>query len=170
VLASRLRRLERAGVLERNVLPPPAGSSVYELTEYGRTLEPAVAALGRWGAASLGARRPEQVFRSHWLMLALRAFFHAEAAVGVSRAYEVRLREGRFRIGVEDGAVETARADGGGADLVLEADDDALVGLLSGSLDPAAALETGALVVAGGDPAELERFVELFRFSEPAPA
>src|SRR5262245_13199941 len=69
VLATRLRGLERAGVVERNVLPPPAASSVYELTAYGRALEPAVAALGRWGAVSLGPRAPDQALRSHWLAL-----------------------------------------------------------------------------------------------------
>jgi len=43
-------------------------------------------------------------------------------------------------------------------DLVLEADDDALVRVLAGQLDPA------ALTVVAGDPAEVARFVELFRF------
>jgi DNA-binding HxlR family transcriptional regulator len=159
VLATRLRQLERAGVLERKVLPPPAASSVYELTGYGRALEPAVAALGRWGAASLGERGPDQVLRSHWLALALKAFFHADAAAGVSRVYEARLREGAFRLAVTDGTLEVGPATGEGADLTLEADDDALAGVLAGRLEPS------AVTVAEGDPAELARFVELFRFA-----
>src|SRR5882724_9674006 len=50
VLAQRLRELERAGVALRRKLPPPAGSWVYELTDWGRELEPVVLALGRWGS------------------------------------------------------------------------------------------------------------------------
>jgi DNA-binding HxlR family transcriptional regulator len=158
VLATRLRSLQRAGVVERRLLPPPAASSVYELTAYGRALEPAVAALGRWGAGSLGAREPGQLLRSHWLALALKAFFDGEQAAGLTRAYEVRLREGTFRLLVTGGELEIASAPDGKADLVLEADDDVLVGVLAGRLDPA------ALVVLEGEPAELPRFVELFRF------
>src|SRR3977135_907512 len=50
VLSQRLRELERAGVVRRRKLPPPAGSRVYELTEWGRDLEPVVLDLGRWGS------------------------------------------------------------------------------------------------------------------------
>ena len=159
VLATRLRQLERAGVVARNRLPPPAASAVYELTEYGRALEPAVAALGRWGAASLGVRADGQALRSHWLALALKAFFHADEAAGVSRIYEVRLRQGAFRLAVVDGVLEVEPANGDGCDLALEADDDALVAVLSGQAG------AEALTVAAGDPAELARFVALFRFA-----
>src|SRR5947207_11167291 len=50
VLSQRLRELERSGVISRRTLPPPAGSRIYELTAWGRELEPAVLALGRWGS------------------------------------------------------------------------------------------------------------------------
>src|ERR671931_479526 len=49
LLAARLRALEKVGLVRRTVLPPPAGSAVYELTESGWELEPVVIALGRWG-------------------------------------------------------------------------------------------------------------------------
>jgi DNA-binding HxlR family transcriptional regulator len=159
VLATRLRGLERAGVVARNVLPPPAASAVYELTGYGRALEPALAALGRWGAASLGDREPGQSLRSHWLALALKAFFHGEEAAGVTRAYEVRLREGAFSLTVVDGALEVVAGPAVDPHLVVEADDEALVGVLAGRLKPA------ALTLVAGDPAEVPRFVELFRFA-----
>ena len=72
-------------------------------------LEPAVAALGRWGAASLGVRA-DQALRSHWLALALKAFFHADEADGVAAVYELRLREAAFRLAVADGALEVTPA------------------------------------------------------------
>ena len=164
VLATRLRQLDRAGVVTRSWLPPPAASAVYELTEYGRELETAAAALGRWGAATIGTRESGQVLRSHWLALALKAFFHPEQAAGLTRVYEVRLREGAFRLGLEDGALEVAVGPAGDPDLVLEADDDALVGVLAGELEP------DAIAVVEGEVSELARFVELFRFSgAPSP-
>src|SRR5271167_1726439 len=48
VLSQRLRELEQAGVLRRDRLPPPIASQVYELTDWGRELEPVVLGLGRW--------------------------------------------------------------------------------------------------------------------------
>src|SRR6266566_8503741 len=38
LLADRLKELESAGLIERTVLPPPAGSTVYQLTEAGQAL------------------------------------------------------------------------------------------------------------------------------------
>src|SRR4030081_2564633 len=57
VLAARLKELEAAGVLRRRVLPRPAGSVIYELTEFGAELEDAIVTLGRWGAQPLDAPR-----------------------------------------------------------------------------------------------------------------
>src|SRR3954454_24413170 len=54
VLSQRLRELEESGVIARRQLPPPAGSTVYELTDWGRGLEPIVTALGDWAVASDG--------------------------------------------------------------------------------------------------------------------
>src|SRR5215467_13817890 len=42
LLAERLRDLEAAGLVERAVLPPPAGTTVYRLTADGAALEPVV--------------------------------------------------------------------------------------------------------------------------------
>ncbi|MEC4615524.1 winged helix-turn-helix transcriptional regulator [Tsukamurella tyrosinosolvens] len=55
LLAGRLKALEAAGVVTKGRLPPPAASSVYELTDEGRRLAPAVLELARWGLDRLGA-------------------------------------------------------------------------------------------------------------------
>jgi DNA-binding HxlR family transcriptional regulator len=49
VVADRLRELTARGVVSRRRLAPPAASQVYELTEWGRELEPIIIALGTWG-------------------------------------------------------------------------------------------------------------------------
>ena len=167
VLASRLRRLERGGVVRRRVLPVPAASSVYELTDYGRDLVPVLLALGGWGARSLGARTPDQALRSHWLVLALKALFNPVAADGLELVSEVRLRDGPFRVAVGEGRIDVARGSDPGAQLVFEADDDALVGLLAGALDLEVARASGAVGLVAGEPADLECFLGLFRLAEP---
>ncbi len=50
VLGQRLRELEESGIVGRRKLAPPAATQVYELTEWGRELEPAVLSLGRWAS------------------------------------------------------------------------------------------------------------------------
>lgn len=54
ILATRLKDLERGGVVHRRKLPPPAASTVYELTEYGRGLRPVLQQLAHWGARVMG--------------------------------------------------------------------------------------------------------------------
>jgi DNA-binding HxlR family transcriptional regulator len=49
LLVNRLRDLEAALVLRRMLAPSPQSAVVYELTERGRTLQPAVEALEAWG-------------------------------------------------------------------------------------------------------------------------
>jgi DNA-binding HxlR family transcriptional regulator len=51
LVADRLRELQEKGVIRRRKLAPPAGSWVYELTSWGRQLEPTILALGEWGLA-----------------------------------------------------------------------------------------------------------------------
>jgi DNA-binding HxlR family transcriptional regulator len=48
MLSERLRELERAGIVLRHVHPDPPVRVEYELTQKGRALEPALAAIGKW--------------------------------------------------------------------------------------------------------------------------
>ena len=67
VLASRLRALETGGIVRKRTLPPPAASRVYELTEYGQGLRPAIRELALWGARSLGPPTEEDELFDGWL-------------------------------------------------------------------------------------------------------
>ena len=50
LLVDRLRELTEHGVVRRSRLPPPAATTVYELTDRGRGLTTVLEALGEWGA------------------------------------------------------------------------------------------------------------------------
>lgn len=52
VLTSRLRELERTGLVQRVVLPAPARVPAYQLTAWGRELDPVMQSLGRWAQTS----------------------------------------------------------------------------------------------------------------------
>ncbi|MDP9222476.1 MAG: helix-turn-helix transcriptional regulator, partial [Actinomycetota bacterium] len=73
-LAARLKHLEGSGVVNRRLLPLPDRGTVYELTTYGRELEPILLALGRWGTKSMGRLPSDVASRSRWLVAAMLAF------------------------------------------------------------------------------------------------
>jgi DNA-binding HxlR family transcriptional regulator len=100
ILAARLRDLERGGVIRKRRLPPPAASSVYELTSYGQELRPVLHLLAHWGARSLGPPTPGEDLRPGWLAGALRIAF-APAPTGRS----VEFRVGDERASLVDGEV-----------------------------------------------------------------
>lgn len=75
MLATRLKDLERGGVVRRRKLPPPAASTVYELTSYGRGLAPVLRELAHWGAQVMGPPTPEVELDDDWLDGALKIAF-----------------------------------------------------------------------------------------------
>src|SRR5437016_12941211 len=91
LLADRLKELEAAGLIERTVLPPPAGSTVYQLTETGQALEPVMVSLGRWGARFLGAPKKSDIMVPRAYFVAMRGVFNPEAAAGLNETYEGRI-------------------------------------------------------------------------------
>jgi DNA-binding HxlR family transcriptional regulator len=70
ILAARLKELEAAGLVEKHKLPPPAASTVYELTPAGRQLRPVLHELARFGARYMGPP-PEDALEEGWLVGAL---------------------------------------------------------------------------------------------------
>jgi DNA-binding HxlR family transcriptional regulator len=71
ILAARLRSLEDYGIITKRMLPPPAASKVYELTEYGQGLRTVLRELALWGARSLGPPSPDEDLYPGWLANAL---------------------------------------------------------------------------------------------------
>ena len=72
ILAARLKELQAAGVLRR---VPRSRVIVYELTPYGRELEPVVLALGAWGFKAMGDPREGQIITPDSMTMELRTAF-----------------------------------------------------------------------------------------------
>jgi DNA-binding HxlR family transcriptional regulator/putative sterol carrier protein len=168
VLSERLRELERAGVVRRRKLPPPAGSRVYELTDWGRGLEEIVLSLGRWAARS-PSRPSDAPIGVDSIALAFRTLFDAGAAQGLRASYEVRLGEDGFRVEVADSEIEVARGDADQPDATIDTDTGTLDAVLWGGRSLADAQRAGKITIEG-DKAAVERFVRLFPMPDPAAA
>jgi DNA-binding HxlR family transcriptional regulator len=168
VLSERLRELERAGVIRRRKLPPPAGSRVYDLTEWGRELEPIVMSLGSWGARSPSPPSDAPIGADS-MILALRARFDAGAADGLHAGYELRLGEDRFRVEVAEGEIDVMRGEADHADATIETDADTLAAVLWKGRSLADTQRSGKMAIEG-DKAAVERFAALFPLPEPAAA
>jgi len=161
ILATRLKELQAAGVIRR---VPHSRVIVYELTDYGRELEPVVLALGAWGFKALDAPRDEQVITPDSMTMDLRTAFRANVAAELpATSYAARLGEAELLIRVEGAALDVARGVGE-ADLSFAAGAD-IHRLIAGELDAAKAIETGAVEVLHGRGALLERFASTFHLA-----
>jgi DNA-binding HxlR family transcriptional regulator/putative sterol carrier protein len=168
VLSDRLKELEQSGIVRRRVLPRPAASIVYELTEYGSQLDDVLRPLGLWGAQSLGEPRPDEIITVDSMITALRTTFVPHAAHGQHVSYELRLGEAILHARVEDGTIVVREGTLADADLVIEAG-PGIKDLMSGALSPADAVASGSVRLTG-DAALLERFVEMFHIpTRPTP-
>jgi DNA-binding HxlR family transcriptional regulator len=169
VLTQRLSELERAGIVRRRKLPPPAGSRVYELTDWGHELEEIVISLGRWAARSPSGLIDAPILSVDSIILALRSRFDSGAAHGLRAGYELRLGEDRFRIEVADDEIEVARGDADHADATIDTDPDTLDAVLWGGRPLADAQRSREMTIEG-DKTAVERFLRLFPMPEPAAA
>jgi DNA-binding HxlR family transcriptional regulator len=166
VLSQRLRELERAGVLCRRTLAPPAGSRVYELTERGRELEPVLLALGKWGsAAPVPPGDPQLGVDS--AIIALRTLFDAGAARELEATFGLRLGDQVFRARVARGELDLERGEASDADATISADPMTLGAVLWERVELAEAERAGAMTVEG-DRQATRRFLQLFPLPEPA--
>ena len=152
VLGQRLRELEESGIVRRRKLAPPAGVQVYELTEWGRQLEPAVLALGRWASGSPSFPRGAEM-GSDSLVLALKATFQPEKAEGVEGTYELRLGEAPFKITVKEGEFEAAHGEAESPDATISADPGAIASVVFGGNRLGRAIKSGDVAIDGSRPA-----------------
>jgi DNA-binding HxlR family transcriptional regulator len=161
VLTARLKELERAGVVQRRTLPPPAASKVYELTDYGRQLEAPLLALGRWGAMTLGSPDPDHSVRAERLALILRGLFEPQQAATLRGRYELQIDQATVYLEIDDGRLESATESSGEPDALVVTDFETFISLARREVTVEQALFTGHLHFQG-DPELSDHFFEIF--------
>ncbi|MGC0371218.1 winged helix-turn-helix transcriptional regulator [Microbacterium sp. SLBN-111] len=176
ILAARLKELQSSGVIRR--APFKGRGPIYELTPYGRALEPIVLALGRWGFAAMGEPDEGDVVTADSLTIALRAAFQPGTAAALPPTdYEVRVADVPLRVQVVKDRLTvitlapTSTPVGGRLpdaepDLVFVAG-PGIREVIAGSMTPVAALDSGVVQVVSGDAALLERFALTFHIDTP---
>jgi DNA-binding HxlR family transcriptional regulator len=161
ILAARLKELQEAGVIRR---APRSRVVVYELTPYGRELEPVVLALGAWGFKAMGDPRDEQIITPDSMTMTLRTAFRPEAAVDLpATTYAARFSAAGLLIRVDGPTLDVSRGDGP-VDLAFAAG-PGIHRLISGELAPDRAIATGAVEVLRGRVDLLGRFASTFHLA-----
>jgi DNA-binding HxlR family transcriptional regulator len=168
ILAGRLRELEAEGVVRKRKLPPPAASTVYELTEYGAELEEVIYALARWGARSLGPPGPDDELYPEWGLNAFAALFNPEAARGLTETYVIRVEDDVFTARIEGGHMRALVGAVEDPDLDARMDMETFFCLASGELDPRHAAAEGR-VEFDGEPETLARCFNVLSFTPRLP-
>lgn len=166
LLSARLKHLEQEKLAQRTVLPPPARTSAYELTEAGVSLAPVVMALAQWGMGwALGERKADDAVRPAWAVIALQALFRPEVAEGIDATYEYRIGDEVFHASVVDGAITSRSGSAPRPDVVIEADEDTFLAVVVGQRCLDHAVRDG-LVSVHGDRVALRALRKLFAWRE----
>ncbi|MDN5898485.1 MAG: helix-turn-helix transcriptional regulator [Brachybacterium sp.] len=133
LLATRLRDLEAAGVVERS-LAKDSNTVLYQLTPWGMELREVVRAYAIWSTPLMvsGPQEGDQ-FQPHWLVVALRALLH-DARSRRKVVVWVEVDETVIRISVDRAAtsvkLETGESDG----TLLITDATSVMGLAAGMI------------------------------------
>ena len=161
ILAARLKELQEAGLIRR---APRSRIIVYELTPYGRELEPIVLALGAWGFKAMGDPREEQIITPDSMTIALRTAFQPQVAATLpATAYGARFGPAELLIQVDGSTLDVTRGDGP-VDLAFAAGPE-IRRIISGELAPERAIATGVVEVLRGRGDLLGRFASTFHLA-----
>lgn len=155
LLVDRLRELEEASVVAREEAPPPVATTLFRLTPRGEALDPVIRALGTWAAPLMGQCRPDDEFRSHWLVYPLEMRLSDRTPDRPPVTIEVRTADQPMLVETVQGKVRVRPGSAEKPDAVITATPDVAVGLLVGRLTVPAARARGAHVQ--GSLAALER-------------
>ena len=162
LLAARLRHLEASQLVTKRKLAPPAGATVYELTPLGAELEPIVMALARWGQKLLGTPGDDDIVRASWSLLSMKALLRPERAAGMHKTCEFHIDDEVFHATIAHGDVDAAQGPAHQPDLVVRADTDTFLAVISATLSPSRAVAEGRAKIIVGDIALLERYLYIF--------
>jgi len=170
ILSARLKELQEGGVIRR--VPLARCGLVYELTDYGRELEPILLSLGRWGFRSMGEPREDDAVTADSLTMALRTAFRPDLA-SVSLDFQIQVGPVELRAQVGGGELTViqlappAPPVGGslpsGEPELRFATGPGIRHLIAGRLTPAEAVEQGVVTILQGNLKLLGRFAKLFR-------
>ncbi|HXU23343.1 MAG TPA: winged helix-turn-helix transcriptional regulator [Tepidiformaceae bacterium] len=156
LLANRLREMEAAGLIERDMASAPTPAALYKLTSRGEALESVIAALGRWAGPLLAVPEATDVFLPHWLVLPARLYLVDRTPQGPAVSIEVRDQDERVTLEARNGSVRARVGPAKHPDVVVTGPTAIVWQLLIGKIDVARAQAAGVRIE--GRRAALRRF------------
>jgi DNA-binding HxlR family transcriptional regulator len=164
LLASRLKQLEADGICARAYLPPPAASTVYQLTDAGEELGHSLMPLIRWGLRHAVPEQPgpDTLIGPEWVLLGFTHQLDPKTLGGIDGTYRfvvqghpawLQIRDGRANL-VPEGA--DRRPD---ATVTLDAATVAAIG--SGRTSATDAVLAGKVSIEG-DQAAIDDLIRVF--------
>jgi len=161
LLAARLKSLEEDGLIQRRVLPPPAGSTVYELTPLGLGLEVALIELGKWGSQFVPPSAGEAALLNVGsYALTLKTFFRPALAQDIEKTYELHIDDEVMQVKIDKGEIEVQQGTALPADAVFYTDIATYLGLITGQIGVDTAV-TNQTIHIEGETQSLQRFLDL---------
>jgi DNA-binding HxlR family transcriptional regulator len=149
VVSQRLRELVQHGVVRRREVGPPTRIHLYELTEWGHELEPAILHLGHWGSR---APQPERgTLGIDSLVLSLKAAFDTSRAQGEKATYELHIDDHVFVIELADGALNARHGSARNPDATITTSREAMTAAVQGERPLDDLLSTADLNVEGDE-------------------
>jgi DNA-binding HxlR family transcriptional regulator len=167
VLAGRLKDLQAAGVVTRRTLPAPADVTVYELTDAGRALQPALNELLDWGLRYGPQPSQDDVVQPGWGLLVAAG---RPTALPGGQTCELRVGPEVFYLSSDASALTVRRGPAPGGDAVVTMSADTLYSLLAGHTTVTDAVRHSTV---DGDTEIARRALEPLAaaaLTEPAPA
>jgi DNA-binding HxlR family transcriptional regulator len=143
LLAERLRELEEAGIVRRVEAPPPIATTLFELTERGRELEPVLNALGRWGGPYVQRPIGDNEFRSHWLVFPLGTHLKDHSPDKPAVTIELATGDQPMLVEARGGEIHVRPGQPERPDAVITGRGSAVLGLLLRHIDLAEAEKRG---------------------------
>jgi alkyl sulfatase BDS1-like metallo-beta-lactamase superfamily hydrolase len=138
---------------------------VYALTGRGRSLEPAIIELGRFGGRFLPSLDTAEHVRPRWAVVGLKLTFRPARARTRRITYQLNLDQESYLVRIDDGVLHARHGEADEPDSVIATSTQDLLALLGGRLTPSEALSTGTVALQG--PAEeLTEFVRVFGWGE----
>jgi DNA-binding HxlR family transcriptional regulator len=129
LLAARLKDLQAAGVITRRTLPAPTDVTVYELTDAGRALQPALHELLDWGLRYGPEPSPDDVAQPGW---GLQIAVGRPSALPDGQTCELRIGPESFYLSSDAGTLTVRRGPAPDGDAVVTMSTDTLYSLLTG--------------------------------------
>jgi DNA-binding HxlR family transcriptional regulator len=167
VLAARLKDLQAAGVVTRRSLPAPTDVTVYELTEAGRALQPALKELLDWGLRYGPELCEDDAGQPSWALLAAAG---RPSALPAGQTCELRVGLENFYLSSDAGKLAVRRWPAPDGDAVVTMSADTFYSLMTGQTTVTDAVRHST--VDGGTGIARRALEPLFAaaLAEPAPA